>query len=719
LRRIFIYSVIIAAIGWISFIAYQLLGNQHLNPFELFGKEDSQVLVIHKKNGYKKDLLSFSTIPKNEELLSRLLDIFGDQSRIYVSASRMNILIENKHLPSYSTIIKRLKNAGLKPKEMGSESFKINGFQASVKENGIHFIGSDSETTSMDGWSNMDKKASVSIIAFTDEIAKVKDIYFRGDYKMEFHTKKEKHIQGEQVKDQELFAGILPRSVNDYHFLERNYALSIDPTLRKGPMFEWLDKGFVCITYKGSNVLVSDFKDGQSPIDVLSEKTGQAPLSDDHGYYQKISLSSQFIDKKNTGFHVFILNGYAVISENEQACAELITEQKLGNTLSMDDHALRHIYGDLPAKVSERTSNYKEKYSRSIYSDRLIETHILLKPIDTSKESYTDGETFTIHVDATIRDFIALDGKGNVVVTTATGELINFSNGQTTWIRNLGSKPVGNISYIEEYQLILATSNNSIHLLDRTGRYIFGGPIRIQAEPAQQASYFVWKKQMYVVYPDRSGTLHVYNAKREKAFSLATGIEQPIGPVLGWISQNRPFLSLFNGSEFGMYDAERRGLHRSFSLLGKGISLIYENEIVLYTSENSGIQKITQKGAKSAVRPTMHGQLWRTSYGRSESFVLNKRGKSIDILEESGKFAGTIQTDFEHIVHADVKRIHNRVMVTVVDGVENNVYLYSIKGIRLNNKPLEGSMKALLSSREGKMLMTTVVDQYLIQYEIN
>jgi hypothetical protein len=718
-RKIWLILMGIVAFCWIAYSTFTLIYQNSIDPFETFGIEDKQVLIINQKKEYKPELLSFSTIPKNEELLTVLLSAFPDVTRTYVSATRMNILLESTNDWKLENVLSLLKKSGQNPVKTGNSTFRLNGFDVLVRKKFIHFVGRNSEVTTVEGWSTFDRKSSVTIVEFEQNKAIIKDIYVKGDYKLEYQIRKKHDMKGRKVNDRLLFGSVLPRSIHQYHFLEKEYVLSTNPKFKKSPLAQWMEEGMVLIQYKGKHVLVTDYRQGQSPIDILNEKTGEENLSTEHAFYKNARLKEWLPDQENNGLHVFLLNGFAILSIDENACLQLISEQKLGNTLSVDEHALRVIFSELPSKVSERRVNFNEKFTRTVYRDRLIETHILVKPVNTQSESYTEGETLTIHVDATVKDFVAFNGKGNVLVLTATGELIYFSNGQTTWVRNIGSKPIGQIHYLEDYQMFLVTSKSGIHLVDRTGKYVYNGPIRITAEPAQPASHAIWQRKLYVMYPDQNGTIHLFGPKREKVLTLNSGISNPKGPVLGWISQNRLFLGIHNESQFAMLDVEKRNKYRTFPLNGPGVSLINENEISLFTSESAGIQHYNQKGTKTGVTPTINGRLFRTAFGRLDNYIINRRGGALDILDANGFYMGKVTLDFDDVASADVQVIDGKTFVTVVDGIENNVYLYRSNGSKLNENPFEGSLKGMLSSKEGKLVLTTVVDKYIMQYEID
>ena len=61
----------------------------------------------------------------------------------------------------------------------------------------------------------------------------------------------------------------------------------------------------------------------------------------------------------------------------------------------------------------------------------------------------------------------------------------------------------------------------------------------------------------------------------------------------------------------------------------------------------------------------------------------------------------------------------NKTLVGVIDGLENNVYFYTTDGKRMIQKPIEGQTKILVSPMGNENIITTVIDQFIVQYFLN
>ena len=78
-----------------------------------------------------------------------------------------------------------------------------------------------------------------------------------------------------------------------------------------------------------------------------------------------------------------------------------------------------------------------------------------------------------------------------------------------------------------------------------------------------------------------------------------------------------------------------------------------------------------------------------------------------------------IQTDFSTIDHIHLTNINSRTYVSIIDGLENNVYLYDQNGRKITHSTLEGSKKCVLSTQGNHLILTSIIENYIVQYEIN
>ncbi len=718
--RYFLIFVGVVSLFWIGYLSVDIIdkGNDY-SPFQTFGREDGRILIINRNNEVERAALPFQTSLKNDEVLGAILPNISTNSTIFISSLRDHFLIEAKSNWSQSNIKKLLAKSKLTLHKSVIGFVEIDGYKIKYHRNRLYFYKKSYKTNYINDWNHLDRKASAVIVDFSQGNTIVKDIYFKGSNKIEFHSTNIQNIEGNKINDKELFSQVLPKRIKEYHFLEKKYLESTDNTFQKSTMNSWTEKGLVFFQYKAKRVLVSDYKIGQNPVNILADESGEPSENQEHGFFKGIRLTKDFPSNPQNGFYVYILNDFVVIAEESQICEEVITQIKLGQTLATDQLTLHRIFNQLPSRVSERYIALDEQYTKSVYRSKIFETRLSIKQNEELENDLSsDLETITMNVDAVIQDFISFDEKGNAAVLTATGELIYFSNGKISWIKNLQSKGLGTISYVESFQYLLITCKNSIHLLDRKGNYIVGGPISLESnKPVSAAVSFEWKHKLYFVYPDEKGQLVVVNSKRKIVSSFVHGLVNPNSSVDVWISQNRLFFGLRNVNTFKMFDAEKKTQYRSFSIPAFSQSIPKKHDALIFSNDRGQFVVFDQKGGKQQLG-SISGNIMRTPWGRNEIFLLNENDGKISVFDSFGSTVTKITSESSDIEKIDAQTIQNKTFITVIDGLENNVYIYDIFGRKLLNHPLEGSEKCLLNWSNGQLILTTVVDKYLIQYTI-
>jgi hypothetical protein len=719
LRKSLLFFLFILVTGWTLYLSIGLIDQKDAYSLsKLFGKEDGQLLIVNRSVDYRVAMDQFQTLDKNKELLAVLAPNLDANARLAISAKRKHFSIEKPSIWSRAEVVNLFEKSGLKLKTTHLNAFECDGYEVSYYRQTLYIHQPDLITTSVADWGVFDKKANASIIGFINDKVSIKDIYFVDGHKIEFITRTNENLKGNQVNDKEIFSSVLPRNISNYAFYEKDYAKNTVFKDEKSPIFEWMDKGFVLFKMKDEPVFLSDFLPGQNPLQVLADFLKVSPDNKDHCYFENLELL-EGIFKNGEGLHVFIMNNYVVISQDENSCTEIITQNKLGNTLNTDQNALSSLFNELPALVSQRIVSTEEKYSKTVYKNRLFETHIQRAGNQQNDNSTSNRNALTINVDANIKDFFVFNGSGNVAVVTATNELIYYNGGNLQWVKNLGSKIVGQIGYLEQLQTLLVTCTNGIHLLDKSGNYSSGGVVNVSSAPTQQAVSFEWKNRMYFAYPDASGNINVYGTNGSQVYKFGTGMDNIASPFDIWVSQSKLFIGVRSDNLFKMFDLERQAEHRSFTIYKGSIGVIESNEIGIFCNGANGLSRFDQKGTEMAVQPPTSGKLFRSYQGCSSPLIASGRTDGVTLMDATGFTLGTIKRNFNNIEFASGVKLNDSYYIIAIDGIENNVYLHHSNGRMVSNDAYEGSVKAQLNLLEGELILTTIVDNYLIQYNVS
>jgi hypothetical protein len=89
------------------------------------------------------------------------------------------------------------------------------------------------------------------------------------------------------------------------------------------------------------------------------------------------------------------------------------------------------------------------------------------------------------------------------------------------------------------------------------------------------------------------------------------------------------------------------------------------------------------------------------------------------VLDNKGVQKVKLKVDYTSIDGVSITTINSRSYISVIDGLENNVYLYDLNGRKLPQSKLEGSKKCVLSSQGNHLILTSIIENYIVQYEIN
>ena len=715
--KTFITILTSISLVWIFFGAYQLIDDKHtLSPERVFGVEDSVVLAVNRYPEIKWGELSPKFTPKILELSAKLLQVISDEQTTFLSAKRDHFLIETRSNWSLSRLEQVFQKCHLALIHDGLNQYRYKDLIIDFEDNYLYFHADNLETTPSQGWLNFDIKSSASKITISSKETEVTDIYFNHGKAVEYISKNKTGLKGRQVNDRELFCSALPANLSDYHFYEKEYACSIDPIFRNSVLNDFMQTGFVEISSDSVHVLITDYKENQDPIAVFNEATHQPAGEAESGSFSGLKLTNEFRDTSN--FYVYTFNGFAYISYSKSTCESIIAELKLGKTLLENESRMQELFSDLPQRVSERIINASLKRSVSIYKNRVFESKLTYEGKNT--QLIDEIPTVSIHTNGLIVDFISYPGERNLMVLNENGILTSYEKGTLKWKKTLKGKLIGAAKRIKNSDYVVFTLSSSIHVINKAGNYLFGGPIDISsAQAAHPATYFNYKGQDLLVYPTRTNEIMRINAAGQRTSVLTLKDVKSIdAPIETWLSQNRLFLGAKDKSTFIMIDADKRIEHRRFDLKNDHvIGMSQSNELFLFGISNGMFAYTTQKGEINPLKPSK-GTLMKTTDDQGNEFLIVQTGKQLEIFNALGGPLGKFEIPFDNIESAYITRIGDVYLLSLVDGIENNVYLFGIKGRQLIKQKIKGSKKTTITEHGNLLVLSTEMEDYLVQYLI-
>jgi hypothetical protein len=168
-----------------------------------------------------------------------------------------------------------------------------------------------------------------------------------------------------------------------------------------------------------------------------------------------------------------------------------------------------------------------------------------------------------------------------------------------------------------------------------------------------------------------------------------------------------------------MYDAESRREHRSFKIPEKTYPIKKPNELFFIALDKGQLLRIDQKGTKTILAKNLDN--WKLNEINESFDVLLSTGEQAKVLNEHGQVKMNIATTAKQIEFLKLSNaISGRTVLTVIDGLQNDVYLYGLNGKLIIDKPFPGTQKAVIhEEKSNQYILTTIVDDFIVQYTIN
>jgi hypothetical protein len=185
-------------------------------------------------------------------------------------------------------------------------------------------------------------------------------------------------------------------------------------------------------------------------------------------------------------------------------------------------------------------------------------------------------------------------------------------------------------------------------------------------------------------------------------------------PIDIWVSQKRLFAGIASNTvQFTMFELEKRRALRSFEILPGAKSVKVPNQLFRFSITDNALVRMDQKGRRDNIDRYPEGKLL---YINKNTMAI-QTGTTLSLLNEEGIGFGQITLPFSDIADIYITTLESgKTYICLIDALENNVYLYGTDGSQLINKALEGQTRVHLQTVGNSKCITTVVDQFVIQY---
>lgn len=706
--------LVLISIGWMVYGGFYLIQSSS-NPYApeiVFGKEDGALLIVNRPQEFD-SFNQFKTKSSNKYIdnLSTLKNDEYPNVTYFVSQNRSSVVFEKSDFWTEKEASNLIKTLSVPSSELSFEGryLVLHNETLIQRDSTIDFIYSG------------DKKASANLWEFKAENI-LTDVYNKPNGIIEYKTGQNIENAGKAVADEKLFSAFLPKNISSYTFEEKFYAALKDSVLHNGPLFEWCDKGFVEATFHSEKILLTDYKPGQVPSLVLLEKLQNVDstyLNSEVKHFSGIQLTKDFPSNKEQSFYVLEIADKVVIAETKEIVEKVGLNYQLGNTLALSQSQANNIFSELPSAVNYRHKSSDENYSITL-SNKI--NYTVCKASETQASVANATEMWSVKMRSPIQfcipiyDHIRKGYSNFVCYQNGQYDLIS-AEGQTIWSGKSDTTILQKPQVIDIYgnnkHQLLFSAKNKISLLDLNGSMVNGFPYSNAAKVTTEIGTLTWKDTKRFVFGDAAGNVTMLSNKAQELI-VSRPFEKNVQKVFAYNSKG--VLKYFAQSKTGIKsgDLEKNTVPIIPSWIQSDFPIAKLNRQPAQVSY--GPAAINFISATGQATISVGCRILKTEnnlfYLKEQNNVLVKNTLGETLIEAKLPFNEVDGIDF--LVSGRNKYL------LILDGLENNLYLFDETGSLTKGFPKEGSSFGTISlnSKTNVLDVVTVVKNNIICYKL-
>ena len=709
-NRIFLIIVCLGLTAWISYVSYDLIRlDTSTNLRDCFSFEDELIVVAHNTKEINWEENNLEVLSTSLAIYNSIVPKINYESSIFLSSKRPVILIERKE-NWIKKEVEAIFSKGLMPlKFQGKMNFTFGKYKGIFLKNQlILFQGRLIKST--ESRFDVDKKASYSLIFLSEKMIKTSDVYKKGKGILKYTKTKFSKTKINSIDDSKLFAGILPREFNTYSFFSTSYLKETDREFKKSDFSKWVDKGLVFISNKNQNAVVFYFKEGQNPIQNINEKLNIDERNESSANFKNILFSSHLEQDTAIGFFIEEFNNFAVISTEKSYLDDIVSEINLGNSLSQDEKKMNLVYSELPIKVASRIVSNKVHKAVTIFYSSKIETEYLPSNQIDLQEQKNDKDYFTMNIGERVKDFVALDDRGNTAVLTESNKLIGYINGLRKWEKQILNSNVILKDFTSDKNYFSLLLNGECQIFDKNGRLIY----RLMATNGIVPLKFSPKEEFFSVNGPKNFSLLNNKGAIIKQFSTNDFIKQ-IGQYevakkiqIGILTQNMIYF----------LNPQSRSVTKKIPC-DSSLQLFTNNSSLFYAGiTNNSLQIINEVAQSKIIKIKPNSSIIGHYFENNNLVLLIKNTNVLSAIDHNGILKWRKTMNLSEISSSSVNSSKNgTILIGILDAIENKLYLLNSSGELIANQDLKGSEKIQITRfGENAFSISTILGNSVIQY---
>jgi hypothetical protein len=709
-NRIFLVIVCLGLTAWISYVSYDLIRTDtSSNLRDCFSFKDESIVVSHNPSEINWKENNLQVLSASFTLYNSIISAITCESSIFLSKKRPILLIERKDNWTKNEVIAILVKGLFPLKFQGKMNFTFGKYKGRFLNNQLLLYQGD-----LDFYKNLtfevDNKASYSVVYLSKKNTQTSDFYNKEKGSYKYTKTKYNQTSISAIDDAKLFAGIIPNFFSSYTFFSISYLKEIDKEFKNSDFTKWLDKGLVFIRNKNQNAAIFYFKEGQNPIQNLNEKLNIEERNESSANFKNIPFSSYFKQDIATGFFIEEFNYFAVISTDKSYLDEIVAEINLGHSLSQDEKKMNFVYSELPVKVASRIVSNKEHKAINIFRSIKIETEYIASNKINVEEQENDKDYFTMNIGETIKDFIALDERGNVIALTESNKLIGYINGLRKWEKQLLNNDVILKDFKSDKNYSSLLLNGECQVIDKNGRIIY----RLIATNGIAPLKFSSKEEFVTVNGPNNFSILNEKGSVIKQFST-NGLIKQTGQYqkdkknqIGILTQN--MIYFLNPQSRSV--TKKITCDSSFQLFTDNSSLFFAGII------NNSLQIINSNAQSKISKIKSNSSIIGHYFENNNLVLLIKNTNEIRAIDNNGIVKWKKIMNLSEISSCSVKSGKNGIiLIGILDAIENKLYLLNTSGQFIANQDLKGSEKIQITQfGENAFSISTILGNAVIQY---
>lgn len=709
-NRIFLIIVCLGLTAWISYVSYDLIRTDtSSNLRDCFSFKDESIVVSHNPREINWKENNLQVLSASFTLYNSIISAITCESSIFLSTKRPILLIERKDNWTKNEVIAILVKGLFPLKFQGKMNFTFGKYKGRFLNNQLLLYQGD-----LDFYKNLtfevDNKASYSVVYLSKKNTQTSDFYNKEKGSYKYTKTKYNKTTISAIDDAKLFAGITPNFFSSYTFFSISYLKEIDKEFKNSDFTKWLDKGLVFIRNKNQNAAIFYFKEGQNPIQNLNEKLNIEERNESSANFKNIPFSSYFKQDIATGFFIEEFNNFAVISTDKSYLDEIVAEINLGHSLSQDEKKMNFVYSELPVKVASRIVSNKEHKAINIFRSIKIETEYIASNKINVEEQENDKDYFTMNIGERIKDFIALDERGNVIALTESNKLIGYINGLRKWEKQLLNNDVILKDFKSDKNYSSLLLNGECQVIDKNGRIIY----RLIATNGIAPLKFSSKEEFVTVNGPNNFSILNEKGSVIKQFST-NGLIKQTGQYqkdkknqIGILTQN--MIYFLNPQSRSV--TKKITCDSSFQLFTDNSSLFFAGII------NNSLQIINSNAQSKISKIKSNSSIIGHYFENNNLVLLIKNTNEIRAIDNNGIVKWKKIMNLSEISSCSVKSGKNGIiLIGILDAIENKLYLLNTSGQFIANQDLKGSEKLQITQfGENAFSISTILGNAVIQY---